>query len=37
MQCYAIDFPSSPTIGDTYTYGGRTWTFDGSGWVRSGS
>lgn len=29
----AIDFPNSPTTGDTHTAGGRTWTYDGTGWV----
>jgi len=29
----AIDFPNSPTTGDTHTSGGRTWTYDGTGWV----
>lgn len=37
MDCYAIDFPASPVAGDVYTYGGRMWTFDGSGWVRNGT
>lgn len=32
-----IDFPASPSIGDTYSYGGRTWTYDGSGWARNAS
>lgn len=22
----AIDFPSSPNVNDTYTYGSKTWT-----------
>ena len=26
----AINFPSSPTNGDTYTYSGQTWTYDGT-------
>ena len=32
-----IDFPNSPTIGQTYTDGGRSWTWDGEKWnvVRS--
>ncbi len=29
-----IDFPSSPTLGQTYTYGSRTWVWNGSGWER---
>jgi hypothetical protein len=28
----AITFPSSPTIGDTYTVGERVWVYDGSKW-----
>lgn len=29
----AIDFPDSPTSGDTFTVGNRTWSYDGSFWV----
>lgn len=29
----AIDFPDSPTNGDTYTAGGRTWTYGDGKWV----
>lgn len=29
----ALDFPSSPTLNQTYTYGGRTWTWNGTGWA----
>ena len=29
----AIDFPNSPTTGDTHTVNGRTWTYDGTGWI----
>jgi hypothetical protein len=29
-----IDFPTSPVSGDSYTYGGRTWVWNGSGWER---
>jgi hypothetical protein len=28
-----IDFPSSPAVDDTYTYSGRTWKYNGEGWV----
>jgi hypothetical protein len=28
----AIDFPNSPTTGQTFTSGTRTWTYDGSIW-----
>ena len=28
-----IDFPNSPTIGDTHTVNGRTWEWDGSVWL----
>lgn len=27
-----IDFPGSPTPGQVYTYGSRTWTWTGYGW-----
>ncbi len=29
-----IDFPTSPVSGDTYTFNGRTWVWNGSGWER---
>lgn len=29
----AIDFPSSPTVGQTYTYQNRTWTWNGTAWA----
>ena len=29
----AIDFPNSPTQGDTYTVGGRSWTWNGTVWA----
>lgn len=28
----AIDFPNSPTTGQTYTQGNRTWRYDGEKW-----
>lgn len=37
----ALNFPSSPSTNDTYTFGGRVWLYNGSAWqlqgVRSGS
>ena len=29
-----LNFPSSPTAGDQYTIGARTWVFNGTGWER---
>lgn len=29
----AVDFPSSPSLNDTYTSGGRTWKWNGTGWI----
>ena len=31
----ALDFPASPTVGQTYTANGSTWTWDGVSWVSS--
>ncbi len=28
-----LDFPLSPTVGQSYTLTGRTWIWDGSGWT----
>jgi len=28
-----IDFPSSPTLNQRYTFNGRTWQWNGSAWV----
>jgi hypothetical protein len=33
----AIDFPNSPTTGDTYTVNGRTWKWDGTTWAAYGN
>jgi hypothetical protein len=30
-----LDFPSSPTTGQTYTSGGRTWRYNGTAWVNA--
>lgn len=27
-----IDFPTSPSVNDTYTFNGKTWKWNGSGW-----
>jgi hypothetical protein len=32
----ALDFPNSPTIGQTYTSGGLTWKWDGVKWTVTG-
>lgn len=29
----AINFPDTPTTGDTYTVGDKTWKYDGEKWV----
>ena len=29
-----MDFPSSPTTGQTYTFGGVTYEWDGTVWIR---
>ena len=34
LMLFIIDFPTSPTLGQTYTYNGRTWVWDGTGWER---
>ena len=31
-----IDFPNSPTNGDTYSFDGKQWTYDGEKWESSG-
>jgi hypothetical protein len=30
----ALDFPSSPSVGDNYTFNSRTWRWNGTGWAR---
>lgn len=27
-----VDFPSSPSLNDSYTFNGRTWVYDGTAW-----
>ncbi len=29
-----LDFPTSPTVGQQYTFNSRTWQWNGSGWER---
>ena len=28
----ALNFPISPSVDDLYTYGGKTWKYNGTGW-----
>ena len=30
-------FPANPTVGQTYTIGAITWTWNGSGWLKGAS
>jgi hypothetical protein len=32
-----IDFPASPTVGQVFTSGAQSWTWDGTKWVASGA
>jgi hypothetical protein len=32
----ALDFPTTPAVGDTYVSGGTTWTWDGAKWTATG-
>ena len=27
-----LDFPTSPTLNEIYTFGGRSWIFNGTAW-----
>jgi len=29
-----IDFPASPSVGQNYVFGDRTWQWNGEGWQR---
>ena len=31
-----IDFPANPTVGQVFTSGSQSWTWDGTKWVASG-
>lgn len=33
----ALDFPNSPTLNQVFSSGNRTWTWDGTAWVSSGT
>lgn len=32
-----IDFPTSPAVNDTYTFGTKTWKWTGSAWISTTS
>ena len=32
MSGPTLNFPSSPALNDTYSFGGKTWTYNGSAW-----
>lgn len=29
----AVNFPDSPTIGDTFSFNGKTYEWDGTSWI----
>lgn len=29
----AINFPNSPSVNDTYSFGGKNWFYDGNAWL----
>ena len=33
----AINFPSSPALNETYTFGSKSWYWNGAGWAASGN
>jgi hypothetical protein len=33
----ALNFPSSPTVGDSYSFGDRIWLYNGKGWALQGT
>lgn len=33
----ALNFPASPALDDAYTYGGKTWVWNGTSWASTGS
>jgi hypothetical protein len=33
----ALNFPSSPTLGDSYSFGDRIWLYNGKGWALQGT
>lgn len=32
-----VNFPNSPTVGQTYTLGTKSWTWDGTAWNSTSS